>query len=218
MSLSETEGRYDCVAAALPAELPAVNRERARIVRNAIVRHFFEPRGLKVPRCWDGSARYPRQVWLSAKPTSPHANRGLARLIHDLSHGLFLATYGDTRRAHDPLHVKYELDVAVWVAERIPRWFPSKRPTIGKGAPCTKCGKERAYSADHTVNGKLACVGCGQLWPTKKQDRAAKLAKVQAAITRWTVKQKRAANKLKKLRAREKRLVTAIARGIGWEP
>lgn len=185
--MSDRNG-YGAVGIALtPDALPAITREQACRIRDKIVRHFnHECNGRW--RMWVMEPKG-RRVWISTRPTHRHnGSKGLGRLVHDMSHALFEAVYGDRRRQHDPLHLGYEKRIAEYVGENIPKWFKTKTAPTPKPEP------------------------------TKADKRAAKLAKTQAAITRWTVKHKRAVNKLRKLRARERGLMRAIARGIGWEP
>lgn len=122
--------RYDAVIAVFPASLPAVSRRQAAVVYAAIKRRF----GLgNITRADDLLKRRGaiRRCWLSKAPTSPHANTGLARLVHDVSHRLFEAVYPQ-RRPHDPLHVTYEADVAAFVVDHLDAWF---KPAPIKAAP-----------------------------------------------------------------------------------
>jgi hypothetical protein len=186
------EQRYEPVADTLAAggfrpdsvaKLPPVSREQALRVRDAIVRHFFEPKGLSVPWGWDGTGREPRRVWISKTPTRPrNSSKGLGRLVHDLSHALFEATYRGKRRAHDPLHARYEIEMAEWVATS-----PSVAAILAPPKP--KAPKVK---------------------PTAQEKRSRKLALTVASIKRWESKAKRAATALRKLRARERGLKRAM--------
>lgn len=196
--------RYAPVVAALPEQLPAVDRHQAAVVYAALVRRFWPGSGRRYT-----SDRAPvRRCWLSRKPTvSSNSDKGLGRLVHDFSHDVFSAVY-PRRKPHDPLHAKYEADVAAWVAERVLRWFPP--PVIGKGPPCTKCQRVREYSGDYAPDGVLSCIGCGQPWPKKpttQERRARELIRTEDAIVRWESKAKRAATRLKKLRTKQRRLI-----------
>jgi hypothetical protein len=112
-NVTRIDDRYATVPAALPETLPPLSRVEAQRIATKITRKFW-------PNC-SRSYVYPlsrvRRVWLSAKPTkADNVYKGLGRLIHDLSHDVFSAVYRD-RRAHDPLHAKYETDIAAFVAE-----------------------------------------------------------------------------------------------------
>jgi hypothetical protein len=109
-----SEANYVPVAAALPAELPAISRLEARRIATKIMRKFWPKSGI-----WNGYV-YPadgvRRVWLSPKPTTArNHDKGLGRLIHDLSHDVFTAHY-PRKLPHDPLHARYETDIAAFVA------------------------------------------------------------------------------------------------------
>jgi hypothetical protein len=125
--------RYATVPAVLPETLPPMTRVEAQRIATKITRKFW-------PKC-SKSYVFPlsgvRRVWLSPKPTAASdVNKGLSRLIHDLSHDVFDAVYRGQRRAHDPLHAKYETDIAAFVAES--GWLkrvtapkpPKAKPTI----------------------------------------------------------------------------------------
>lgn len=104
---------YVPVAQQLPAILPAVSRVEAQRIATKVCRKFW-------PRCSSGYVFPPsrvRRVWLSSEATTAdNITKGLGRLIHDLSHDVFDATYRSSRRAHDPLHARYETDIAAFVA------------------------------------------------------------------------------------------------------
>lgn len=104
--------RYDIVPAVLPEQLPAMTRVEAQRIATKITRKFW-PRtraDYKFP------ASAVRRVWLSSVPTSAtNHDKGLGRLIHDLSHQVFRAVY-PRKLPHDPLHVRYETDIAEFVA------------------------------------------------------------------------------------------------------
>jgi hypothetical protein len=170
--------RYEPVRAALPAIMPAITRAEAERANRRLWNHFG-------PADWKaGKARYQastgktyrlgaRRCWVSTKPTSGH-HKGWGRLVHDMSHRLFRRIYPN-RRPHDPLHAKYEADVAAYVVEQ--GWLTGKL----KPAPKVKA----------------------------KPSTSAKLANVEAAIKRWTTKEKRARTALKKLHAKQRRLIRA---------
>lgn len=104
--------RYDPVKAVLPVPLPPITRIEAE---RAAYRLFmtFAPENKRY--------RYipvtVRRVWINAKPHTYHARSGWARLIHDVSHDIFDAHYPH-KRAHDPLHVHYETEVAKHVVAK----------------------------------------------------------------------------------------------------
>lgn len=172
--------RYDAVAANLPTELPAVTLDQAIKVRDAIIRHFFMPKGLTMSSAWDHS-HYGDRVWISKKPTrSDNNGKGLGRIIHDVSHALFERVYGSSRRAHDPLHVRYECDVAAWVAERIPRWFAPPKPVEPKRKLIDSERRSREYQG------------------------------VVAGLKRWDAKLRRAERAIAKLKRRGRGLKRAM--------
>lgn len=120
--------RYAAVAATLPAELPAMDRRRAQRIATAIVRKFWPT---SVGKGYQYGSRGVRRCWLSKTPTqAQNSDKGLGRIVHDLSHDIFDATYHNTRKAHDPLHAGYEVDVAQYVARNLDRWV--KTPELSK--------------------------------------------------------------------------------------
>lgn len=173
---ASTAKLYNAVPAALPATLPAIDREAARRIATMIYRRFRSDRRYRFTD-WEV-----RRVWLSKTPTlASNHSKGLGRLVHDLSHRIFRATYPN-RRPHDPLHAKYETDVAAYVAGlAIVRTLANPPPPKPK---------------------KPA--------PTLEQKHAAELLKVEAAIKRWTTKAKRAETALRKLKRKQRRLLTAL--------
>lgn len=179
--------RYAIVPAALPPVLPPITRVDAQRIATMIYRQFYPGVGHSASTHPERHYTYPegrvRRVWISSKPTTAdNHSKGLGRLIHDLSHRVFRATYPH-KRPHDPLHVRYETDVAAYVAAS--SWL--KRLTTPKPERPPKPA------------------------PTAADKRAAELAKVEAAIKRWTTKAKRAETALKKLARRRKRLLHALA-------
>lgn len=119
--------RYEPVRATLPETMPAITRvEAERALRRLWMR--FGPADWKagVKRYRARSSRsykfIARRCWISTKPTSGN-DRGWGRLVHDVSHRIF-ARYYPSRRSHDPLHARYETDVAAYVVEQ--GWLDGK--------------------------------------------------------------------------------------------
>lgn len=121
--------RYTTVPAVLPAQLPAITREQGKRIAYKLAVHFLRehkrwPYWLQRWIC-DG-----RRVWVSTTPTqAQNHSKGLGRLVHDVSHEVFEAIY-PTRKPHDPLHAKYETDIAAYVAARIDAWVKPPRVKI----------------------------------------------------------------------------------------
>lgn len=108
--------RYAPVPAALPETLPAMTRVEAQRIATKITRKFWPKGHRRALRDYQYPERAVRRVWLSPKPTSAtNHDKGLGRLIHDLSHDVFNAVYPH-KLPHDPLHAKYETDIAAFVA------------------------------------------------------------------------------------------------------
>lgn len=156
--------RYDPVRAALPATLPPINRRQAAVIYAAIVRAF-----------WPGSQSFTaddvsvRTVWLSREPTSrENIRKGLGRLVHDASHRVFRAVYRGSRRPHDPLHAKYETDIAAYVAAHLEHWV---RPATPKPKPSSaeRHARELAKTEDAIKR-----------WTTKARRAATALKKLTA--------------------------------------
>lgn len=123
--------RYQLVPEQLPATLPAITRIEAQRISNLLVRRFYPNK----PKGYGGRIR---RCWLSSVPTaSTNHSKGLGRLIHDFSHRTFRRVYPD-KRPHDPLHVRYEADIAAFVAgsawlKRVTAPKPAKaKPTINE--------------------------------------------------------------------------------------
>lgn len=188
--------RYDTVPGAFGtklspngvAALPPITREQAAKIATLIVRKFWPTHGrsrFMTRAIAHGSYRYPidkvRRVWLSKMPTTAaNSSKGLGRLVHDLSHDVFHATY-PSRRDHDPLHARYEIDIAEFV---------------GTSA--------RVFAILH------AKPKAPRVPPTAAEKRHKKLAATRESIKRWESKAKRAATALRKLRARERGLRRAM--------
>jgi hypothetical protein len=101
--------RYTLVPQQLPAELPPITRVEAQRISNLLVRRFY-------PNRTTGYTGKIRRCWLSSVPTAAtNHSKGLGRLIHDFSHRTFRRVYPH-KRPHDPLHVRYEADIAAFVA------------------------------------------------------------------------------------------------------
>lgn len=101
--------RYESVRVALPDVFPSITRDEAQKAGDRIWKKFAP----------DGSKHFNvrvRRCWIARKPTTGH-RRGWGRLIHDLSHDVFRRVYRGQRRPHDPLHARYETDIATWVVE-----------------------------------------------------------------------------------------------------
>lgn len=170
--------RYEPVRATLPATMPAITRVEAERANRRLRMHFgpadwkagMERYRAKTGRSYKFTAK---RCWISTKPTSGH-HKGWGRLVHDISHRIFSRTY-PSRRPHDPLHAKYEADVAAYVVEQ--GWLDGRL----KPPPKVKV----------------------------RPDTSIKLVRVEAAIKRWTAKEKRARTALKKLRAKQRRLTRA---------
>ena len=162
--------RYDVVPAQLPAELPALTRANAERVRDALVAQFFHGNQLSPP-WW--VTRDVRRVWLSPKPTrASNSDKGLGRLIHDVSHAWFGRVYPH-KRAHDPLHVVYERDVAAYVAANLTRLV--KPPKI-KAKPTAR---ERGVNRLEQV---LASLGRWQSKERRAQNAIKKLNRERARL------------------------------------
>jgi len=113
--------RYDTVPAALPSTLPAVTRAQGCRIARAIINKFWpaNTHASYWASCW---GRTGRRVWISTKPTAAsNSAKGVGRIVHDVSHEVFSAVY-PTRKPHDPLHAKYEADIAAYVAANLHRW------------------------------------------------------------------------------------------------
>lgn len=115
---------YARVSAELPDLLPAITRVEAERAGRKLWRRFggVTLRNLRARRCW-----------VSPRPTTSTADKGWARLIHDVSHDVFGARH-PKRRPHDPLHAQLEADVARYVAasgwlDGALRSKPNARPT-----------------------------------------------------------------------------------------
>lgn len=125
---------YTPVAAALPATLPPITREQSIRLCRALIRAFRHDK--PITRWLARATTKGRACWISRTArTSDHVTRGVARVIHDVSHEIFRSIY-PSRRPHDPLHVRYEADMAAWVAQRLDRFTaPPKvkpRPTTAQ--------------------------------------------------------------------------------------
>lgn len=153
--------RYAPVREALPGTLPPITRQEAERAVRALYRRFGKldsGRQLKP---------YPvRRCWISTKPTQGHHN-GWGRLVHDVSHLIFRATYPN-KRPHDPLHARYEADVAAFVAasgwlEGSLRPKPKPKPTLDQ-----KRAQELA-----SIETRL------KAWRTKQKRAATALAKLE---------------------------------------
>lgn len=176
---------YDKVPAALPPVLPAMTRLEAQRIATKIVRKFW-PRAYK--RQFGKGYTYTsvRNCWLSPVATkASNHDKGLGRLIHDMSHDVFNAVYPH-KQPHDPLHARYETDIAAFVAAS--GWL--KRVSL---PPVPKAR------------------------PTLEHRRAVELRRVEASIKRWESKARRAANALKKLRAKHRRLSRAMCGTVHTE-
>ena len=145
--------RYDTVAAALPNELPPITRIEATKASARLWRKFVAPelRGTRPPRV--------RRCWISRKPgTMKEIDNGWARLVHDLSHRVFRSYYGRNRRPHDPLHARYETELAAYVAQS--GWLAG---TL-KPKPKLKLAGAELYAL------KLArCVASIERWESKQR-------------------------------------------------
>lgn len=101
--------RYEPVRTVLPDTLPALTRVEAERAAGKLWRKF-------APKRWKARGYTFRRSWVSKVPTDRADNRdGWGSLIHDISHELFWRHYPN-RRPHDPLHAKYEADVAAHVS------------------------------------------------------------------------------------------------------
>lgn len=177
--------RYNVVPAQLPAQLPAITREQGIKLARLVVRKFWprneyagEYRLTYWVRRWNDEGR---RVWVSKVPTAAdNHNKGVGRLVHDLSHEIFSAVY-PTRKPHDPLHAEYERQVAAYVAQH--------------------------SALARIINPPVKAVP-RQL--TKSELRSRKLIHVRESIKRWETKAKRAATALRKLRASERGLERAM--------
>lgn len=176
---------YDPVPAAFGTKLnpnsvcalPPVNREQAAKIATLIQRRFAPPDFARIIH----RPHNVRRVWLSSRPTmTANSAKGLGRLVHDLSHDVF-GYYYPNKRAHDPLHARYEIEIAQWVGESA-RVFAILHPK--PPAPVRKL--------------------------TASEKRSRRLIATRDAIKRWESKQKRAATALRKLRARERGLERAM--------
>lgn len=164
--------RYASVRSALPEILPPLTRIEAERAAGKLWRKF-------APKRYRARGYTSRRAWSSKDQTTRYNERtGWGALIHDISHEIFWRTYPD-RRPHDPLHAKYESDIARHVAGS--GWLSG---TL-KPAPKAR--------------------------PTTDQKRAAALVQAEAAISRWESKARRAANALKKLRAKRARIVRVLS-------
>lgn len=134
IAISAGRYRYQAVPKALPEQLPAITREDARRIATKITRKFWPH--TRRDYIYPGSSV--RRVWLSAKPTkSKNHHKGLGRLIHDMSHRVFRAVYPH-KLPHDPLHVRYETDIAAfvadsaWLAKLLQPRPPKAKPTLAE--------------------------------------------------------------------------------------
>ena len=175
------DDRYESVRTALPDVLPPITRIEAERALAKLRKHFDPPavtaRRKRYEKTRGDKLRYhARRCWISPKPTTG-TRRGWGRLIHDVSHNIFARVY-PFRRPHDPLHAKYETDIAQFVVES--GWLsgslrPGEKP-------------------------KLAL----------NEKRARELTRIEAAITRWESKQRRARNALRKLATKKRRLAKLL--------
>lgn len=173
--------RYDPVRAELPAVLPAITRIEAERAAKRLYAKFAPPG--RARRLYDGV----RRCWISgvATPLKPavRIDNGNRRESWNgwprLIHDVshdVFSAFYPGKRDHDPLHVYYETEIAKYVAES--GWLEgSLKPKV----------KPKAK-------------------PTLADKHAAEYARNEAAIKRWETKAKRAANALKKLRRRQRRI------------
>lgn len=125
-TMTPAVARYEPVRQTLPGVLPPITRHEAQAAVRALYRKFGKldsGRQLKP---------YPvRRCWISPKPTAGH-HKGWGRLVHDVSHLIFRATY-PRKRPHDVLHARYETDVAAYVAAS--GWLHGSLRQAPKAAP-----------------------------------------------------------------------------------
>ena len=114
-----SDADYQPVRDALPEKLPPLTREEAEKATKRIYRKFGKldngRRRRNYPSHFSGKFGVARRCWISKEETST-VDRGWGRLIHDVSHDIFGATY-PKKKPHDPLHVRYEQMIAEYVAE-----------------------------------------------------------------------------------------------------
>lgn len=169
-----SDDHYDAVREALPEVLPPLTSHEASRAVKRLWKHFAKrDHSGRVRRCWISTRptnrRGKRQRILNDQVFYVGPMRGWARLIHDVSHGIFARTYPD-RRPHDPLHSHYETEVAKYVVEK--GWLEGKlRPR----PPKNREPKAKPTSAD-----KLAAVEASiKRWQTKAKRAATALKKLE---------------------------------------
>lgn len=94
-----------------PAELPAITREEAQRAATKLRRHFYPREGgsaAMANRAWV------RRSWISTRPRANGVPMGWWRLVHDVSHRVFIVTHPKTR-PHGDNHARLEADMVAYV-------------------------------------------------------------------------------------------------------
>jgi hypothetical protein len=180
--------RYAGVATALPAVLPPITKPEALNAYARLVRAFGGVASIPVGvleqrggRAITTKRTRGRQVWAATKPTTGH-HKGWGRLIHDAAHYVFEKRH-PSARPHDGGHATLEREMAEYVAKRADTWL---------------AGALKPASQRPTVR------------PSTGERRATALLRAREGIARWEAKARRADRALRKLRARERRLLKTV--------
>ena len=169
--------RYEPVRATLPDTMPAITRVEAQKAANRIWRKF-------VPKAQQLNVeRRVRRCWISRSSTRGHW-KGWGRLVHDLSHQVFRRIYRGSRRPHDPLHAKYEADIAAYVVEMgwLDGRLKQKVRVKARPAPSDKLVRTEAAIRRWESKAKRAAAALSKL--RRQRGRFAKLAAVSNVNSR----------------------------------
>lgn len=92
---------------------PAITAHEAERAARALYRKFGRKGEYPLQRA-TAKFRELRRVWVT-KSNTLDGSRGWPRLVHDIAHRIHDARYRGSRRPHDPLHAKFEYEIAEYV-------------------------------------------------------------------------------------------------------
>lgn len=125
---------YAPVNAAWPATLPAITAHEARIASHRLAVHFK-----------GHIRRQPRRCWISARHLSNGTARGWWRLVHDVSHIIFVQTNRKVRRSHGGWHAELEQAMVRYVLDK--GWLTGSLKPVKK--PALTLDERRAKALSH---------------------------------------------------------------------